>query len=542
MQEDADVVLRPSTRQLPIMKRAMNYHNACRSPSPPMPQVGRSSNVSNTRSSGELNNTLSQVGRASHVSNTRSSGQLNNTLSQVGRASQVANTRTSGELNNTLSQGRPRYNSRVDNAESSSSKPAFKLSMISEQRVLKAGLMSISEKLTAEQGEAATRLSEKQDGSPKKSIKSIGFFSRLLNGSVELKTCMEGDVAAAQPDLRYLPVDQLLSIRKSTFEFLTESQSHSAHNNFLNTLDFHLFEKLARKFAGDDPVMPENNLAWHALGVRLAVLAGGAGMLKSGWGQPNSANANKKETVPCCWAVALPEADWPSCKVALFNPDELRLQVLKGEKPDFTEAASSSCIGVVWDNSVGIGKDKMLHWEVMVVEAQDILKTMSRASTKDGKPLKNELAKAVIRRQSPETGHTHPSKPKEDTTKPSKPTQQAIPSMAGKVSSGVRNFSASGPRTSAYPGSPTSKPKTSIGRVSSLARCFEPAAQDRSATETPRPIETVISGAVNPVRAFGQTGRRASEDIPAPTASQDEQADVSQQQSSSVACTGAAAA
>merc|ERR1711879_1106808 len=77
-------------------------------------------------------------------------------------------------------------------------------------------------------------------------VQSSKFLSRLISNQIELKSCMESDVSAAQSDIRYLTAEQLLAIRVPTMELATESHSHSARNSFLEMVDKHLFSKLAR--------------------------------------------------------------------------------------------------------------------------------------------------------------------------------------------------------------------------------------------------------------------------------------------------------
>eukprot|EP00437_Effrenium_voratum_P052804 CAMPEP_0181527810 /NCGR_PEP_ID=MMETSP1110-20121109/70201_1 /TAXON_ID=174948 /ORGANISM="Symbiodinium sp., Strain CCMP421" /LENGTH=198 /DNA_ID=CAMNT_0023658709 /DNA_START=34 /DNA_END=627 /DNA_ORIENTATION=- len=138
----------------------------------------------------------------------------------------------------------------VQSSVSSSKMPTRlrrKLNDIGEQRVLKAGLTRLCTMLT--RGLSSQVLSElPQRSGGGQLFMTPSFYQRLLRGQTELKVLLEGDVAAAQSDLRHLRLEQLLTIRVSTLDWATESHSHSAHTNFLMSLDMHLFERLAREF------------------------------------------------------------------------------------------------------------------------------------------------------------------------------------------------------------------------------------------------------------------------------------------------------
>lgn len=69
------------------------------------------------------------------------------------------------------------------------------------------------------------------------------FLARLLSKRIELKSCMEGDVCAAQHDIRHFHMAQLLVIRTDNLELQTESASHSACNSLIEMVGRHLFSE-----------------------------------------------------------------------------------------------------------------------------------------------------------------------------------------------------------------------------------------------------------------------------------------------------------
>jgi len=270
-----------------------------------------------------------------------------------------------------------------------------------EQRVLKAGLDLLGDKMLAGHDVEHIELPRTLSGIPK-AMQGSSFLRRLLKKEVELKSCMEGDVSAAQADLKHLRAEQLLSIRLPTLDFATESQSHSARNSFLDMTDKHLFYKLAQRCLTECSPVPDKFEALHRLGIRITITLGVLDHLSKGWGtQP--AHAEDLLCLPPCWVIKLDREDWPQqCRAAIFHSEELWVKSLPGEAPDFAAAARSSHVVVVRDRTTGIGKDRMLQWEIVVMEScstENILYEMDQDPGSNKKPsLTAELSATILQR------------------------------------------------------------------------------------------------------------------------------------------------
>merc|ERR1712048_648459 len=93
--------------------------------------------------------------------------------------------------------------------------------------------------------------------------------------------------------------------------------------------------------------------------------------VKDALAQPGSApSTDNSPPLPQVWVIKLPKADWPdTCEVALFHTGELWVHPLLGEELDFTGFQLDPTLAVVRDRTTGIGKDRLLHWEVVVLNA-----------------------------------------------------------------------------------------------------------------------------------------------------------------------------
>jgi len=280
-------------------------------------------------------------------------------------------------------------------------RPFRTLSRVTEQRVLKAGLVCLGDKILVGHDVENIELPRTSSGVPKV-MQGSSFLKRLLKKEIELKGCMEGDVASAQADLRHLRAEQLLSIRLPTLDFATESQSHSARNSFLDTTDKHLFFKLAQRSLTERSPVSEKFEALHRLGIRISITLGVLDHLSKNWGTL-PANTEELLPLPPCWVIRLDSEDWPQqCRAAIFHSEELWVRCLPGEAPDFAGATTSGHLAIVRDRTQGIGKDRMLHWEIVVMESsstEDILYEMDRdpAGTKKSS-LAAELSRTINER------------------------------------------------------------------------------------------------------------------------------------------------
>lgn len=279
--------------------------------------------------------------------------------------------------------------------------PTRKLTDIFVQHVLKSGIVKLNESTSWKTGLEISEMPRLDDG--RQQLLGSRFLTRLLSGEVELKACAESEAASAQSDLRHLRAEQLVAIRSKTLDLATESASHNARTNFLETVDRHLFEKITRQCLDGALVsLPAKPEVLHVLGLRVMLLLGAIELLTSQTGKANGGTNSELPPVPNCWALRLEEADWPEkCRVALFHARELRLQPLLGEHPDFVSPASGELVAIVRDQSSGVGKDRMLHWEIAIVDPKsaDVLEEMEKFESKVvGKEMAGELAEVLAQR------------------------------------------------------------------------------------------------------------------------------------------------
>ncbi|CAE7739275.1 ylyB [Symbiodinium pilosum] len=277
-----------------------------------------------------------------------------------------------------------------------------KLQDIGEQRVLKAGMTRLCSQLTCGlTSQELCQLPQRTGGS--QLFMTPSFYQRLLRGETELKILLEGDVAAAQSDLRHLRLEQLLSIRVATLDWATESHSHNAHTNFLMSLDTHLFERLSREFLcmAQEPAPKP---ALHALGLRIALVVGAGEVIAQGWGQqPVNRASGALPPVPEVWALPL-GSDWTAARVALFHTRDLWLKVCSGDVQRVQEIAAGQKVAIFTDRSVGLGKDRVLHWDIAVLDPSfedimDEIKQQDQASAEQ-KRICSELTTVLKKRMS----------------------------------------------------------------------------------------------------------------------------------------------
>lgn len=250
--------------------------------------------------------------------------------------------------------------------------PQRKLWNVTEQKVMKTGILRLSEELT---GMSVTGVEGLLDFSNRVLKKS--FFEGLITKRLELRSTLEGDVCAAQLDIKHLTLQQQLRLRAGTLDFQTESNRHSAHNNFLTTLDENLFQQIARHSLQTDEVQSAGTRPLHRLGLRLALVRGAAELIATGWGR---GDADPLTEVPSFWALSLDQEEWPDCKVAVFNVESHSVKVLAGAKPDVAAACDGALVVVVIDRSKGSGKDRMFHWDLPFLDpnAADVLEELGR--------------------------------------------------------------------------------------------------------------------------------------------------------------------
>jgi hypothetical protein len=281
-------------------------------------------------------------------------------------------------------------------------RPLRTLSAVTEQHVLKTGIVCLCRALVDGHDVSVIDLPKCASGAPKV-LQGAAFLQRLLNGEVELKSCMESDVCAAQADVKYLRVEQLLSIREHTLDLATESQSHSGRNSFLETTDKYLFSALAsRCLQGGRPPAAKME-PMHQLGLRIALIVGAVNLLKQGWGLRTTAVAQECPQLPSHWAIRLKPQEWPEqFGCALLHVDEMRVYTLASGAPDVAAVVGGNPVAAVRDRTSGTGKDRMLHWEVLSLECkegEDFLTLLDRETIpRQQSSLADELSATLLQR------------------------------------------------------------------------------------------------------------------------------------------------
>jgi len=228
---------------------------------------------------------------------------------------------------------------------------------------------------------------------------------------VEIKGLLPSDVTNAQFDLRHLSLEQLLRIRINAIDFWSESESHNAHVNFLNSVDQHLYEKLARRLASADqqqhPIGKDASqgnpkpAAWRELG-RWALLITGAAdcIVNQGWASGSAAGS---ALLPDEWVIALDVESW-SARAALFSTRSLELRFLFGERPDYAAHANGASLAVVLERTISAqrARERPFGWEIRSLDphVDDIHKEILRASSEKASRQRTstELSAVISRR------------------------------------------------------------------------------------------------------------------------------------------------
>merc|ERR1712032_1633845 len=103
-------------------------------------------------------------------------------------------------------------------------------------------------------------------------------------------------------------MQQLLTIRVPTLNFATDSGKYAARMSFLQTVDKHLFFKLASERIRGDAKIPGMQRPLHALGFRIALILGAEQLLE----QERAAAADEElPPLSSIWAVKLDTEEWP---------------------------------------------------------------------------------------------------------------------------------------------------------------------------------------------------------------------------------------
>jgi len=314
--------------------------------------------------------------------------------------------------------GAARYgrNARGKASAKPTAKPKIKFDNISEQRVLKNGVMTLHGKVSLASMTSLLELPRRSDGSSR--LLRQSFFERLLNDETQVQRSLPSDITAAQSDIKHLTLEQMLVLRSRTLDFATESRSHDAHNNFLETLDRQLFEQIAKQFVQNAPLNSPSQGVLFRLGKQMTEIVGCTTMLReyeeSDCTKEESAEpttTSKTPKIPSLWAIPLNPGDWAGSTIALFNVDDLVAKVVSGTQQDIVEVASTNSVAVVCDRTSGSGTARRIHWEISSVTpaTEDLSAEIARcqrcslrrntvASNGSDGALEHELARALLRR------------------------------------------------------------------------------------------------------------------------------------------------
>jgi len=281
----------------------------------------------------------------------------------------------------------------------------WRLENISEQRILQTGVRSLSKKYVIPRGESLAEMPARKGGPQ---IMQGSFLKRILLGEVELKSSVASDVIAAQGDLRHLDCDQLLCIRERTLDFATESASHNGQMSFLQIVDLHLFEKLARRCLREPMTRKASEAASRVhelrdIGFQVSVLRGAVEVMIDDVMRRNDGT----EIPPDCWIMTFKESIIPGVKYALFHFDDYRLTLLHGERPDFSRHVPSGKLAVITDRSKDSKAGKRLFWLVSAYDPKkdDVYAALESAASSNNssaikKNLNQELEAALKHRNS----------------------------------------------------------------------------------------------------------------------------------------------
>lgn len=191
----------------------------------------------------------------------------------------------------------------------------LRLCDIAEHRVVRYGIRHLREELAPE-GSELPALPRRPNGTSR--LLQRSFFERLLSEQIELQSSLPSDVAAAQPDLKLLDLEHLLTIRDGCSDFNTDSRSYEVHQAFLEQLERRLQELLAERHLAPQEVMAVSKLKLP-IG-RMTVLAKGVAALLTGQapGAEGFAAAEGPGAVPSLWLLPLSADAFPDHSALLI--------------------------------------------------------------------------------------------------------------------------------------------------------------------------------------------------------------------------------
>jgi len=101
--------------------------------------------------------------------------------------------------------------------------------------------------------------------------------------------------------------------------------------------------------------------------------------------------------------LGLNAEDWGGCSAAAFDAKQLSVELIGGQGTTFEEVMAGRKVVVATDRSSGVGKDRMLRWEIAVLDpTENVLLEINRADdTEVGKKkMSTELSEALKKRMS----------------------------------------------------------------------------------------------------------------------------------------------
>mmetsp|Transcript_48599 Transcript_48599/g.104128 ORF Transcript_48599/g.104128 Transcript_48599/m.104128 type:complete len:726 (-) Transcript_48599:72-2249(-) len=211
-----------------------------------------------------------------------------------------------------------------------------------EDVVQRAGLVALQHII----GDAdLLRYPRRPNGSPM--LLRQSFFERLLRGEVQLVSLPAADILAAQPDIRYLGLSQLLRLR---CDCIDRSASMPAISLFVSSLDDHIEKQLVARLVASGGVEIEPSQASTVVrlvllvyGARQRLISGGDGEKSRWW------------LIRCGGLEA--RLDLEACKFTGLHSDD-------------GEATLIYCHRNLSRTSVAVPKARrQLHWEVELSES-----------------------------------------------------------------------------------------------------------------------------------------------------------------------------
>jgi len=145
----------------------------------------------------------------------------------------------------------------------------------------------------------------------------------------------------------------------------------------------------------------------HALGLRLTLVLGAIEVLarsdhsKSQTKIALTVEDEQQALLPPCWCIKLDDSLWQGARLAIFHTTALWVQIVPAEQSDIAGfVAEGEQVTVIIDRSAGLGKDRMLHWEISVLDprVEDVWAELERSKKTLNHQMTGELARALSQR------------------------------------------------------------------------------------------------------------------------------------------------